>query len=216
MDFFNLARAAEQTVYETAAWLYFFPATLLKVLLRPVRMMNYAGQESDAPQDTAFSAAMRPALLLLISIIIGASIVPLRFYEEGRLPQILRDSWIHLVMFRFMIFALFPMVGAIICDVFTEGAVTRQTLRKPFNQQAYIYAPFALITSPALVLIGRDGFEVAVLAIAVMLAWVLTVQFLFFRKMIGFSAIKSAVAALATVVIGIVFTGLIQFFIEQF
>lgn len=216
MDFFNIARAAEQAVYEIAAWLYFYPATLLKVLFRPVKMMEYAGRESDVPQETAFSGAMRPALLLLISIVIGASVVPLRFYEEGRMPQVLRDSWLYLVMFRFIIFAFFPIVGAIICDRFTEGEVTRQSLKKPFNQQAYIYAPFALIVSPALVLLQRDNAEMAVLAILAMIVWALIIEFLYFRRAIGFAFGKAVLASFATLAIGIVLGALALFFIQQF
>lgn len=204
MDLFNFARAAEQTVYETASWLYFYPATLIKVLFKPVAMMDYAGRQTDEPAETQFSGAMRPALLLLISIIIGATLVPLHFYESRMLPQVIRDSWLHLIVFRFIIFGVFPMSAAIIYDLFTPGEVTRSSLKKPFNQQAYIYAPFSLIVSPALVLVGREGTMIAEFAIGAILFWVLCVEIMFFRSLTGFSPAKAIAAAFASILIAMV------------
>lgn len=204
MDIFNFARAAEQAIYETVSWLYFYPATLLRVLFRPVAMMDYAGAQTGADGKTAFSGAMQPALLLLISIILGASLVPLEAVESRLLPTIIKDSWLHLIAFRSVMFSIFPMVAAIICDFFTPGEVTRETLKKPFNQQAYIYAPFALIVSPAMILAGRDAATPALIAIGVMTVWVIAVQFAFFRRTIRFGFVGSAGAALGTVLIGLV------------
>lgn len=201
MDIFNVTRLAEQTVYETVSWLYFYPATLLRVLLNPAAMMEYARRETEAPPDLAFAGAMRPALLLLISIVIGTSAFPLADHEFSLLPHILKGSWLNLVLSRFIAFGIFPMVAAILCDLFTPGEVTRQSLLKPFNQQAYIYAPFALIVSPALVLVGQ-GHATALAAIGVMLVWVVWVQVLFFQTVWG-SLGRSFATALSTVLIGI-------------
>ncbi len=210
MDFFNFARAAEQMVYETASWLYFYPATLLKVLFRPFKMMDYAGQQTLEPPETQFSGAMRPALLLFISILIGATAVPLHTDETQLLPQTLRDSWPQLIVFRFMSFGIFPMAAAIMYDLFTPGEVTRQSLKKPFNQQAYIYAPFSLIVSPALVMVGRDGSMGMWLAIVGIILWVLIVETAFFRRAVGFSYLKSFATALCSFIIAIVVNHFLQ------
>lgn len=204
MDIFNFARAAEQAIYETVSWLYFYPATLLRVLFRPVTMMDYAGAQTEVEGKTAFSGAMQPALLLLISIILGASLVPLEAVESQLLPAAFRDSWLHLIALRSVMFGIFPMVGSIICDLFTPGEVTRETLKKPFNQQAYIYAPFALIVSPALILTNRDEVAPALTAIGLMTVWVIAVQVAFFRRTIGFGTAASVAAAFGTVLIGFV------------
>lgn len=206
MDFVGAMKAIEQFAYELMSWVLFYPLTIARVLFRPVAMMDYVIAESAKDESEGFSNAMRPTLFLVLSLSIGAVLVPFSPQEiatlsQGRIGKAITESWVALIFLRTVLFTFFPIAGALIYDIFTPGEVSRQTLRLPFTQQCYILAPFALIVSPCMVLMGR-GSDGATIAFAVALTWLVVAQFLFFRRQAQFGRLTSAAAAFA-----VIFTG---------
>jgi hypothetical protein len=189
VDIFNFAKAVEQGIYDLMLWVFFYPWTLLRMFFAPHRMLDYVVEESGKNPDEAFSAAMRPALFLFISIAIGSLIAPLAPEQVAELQQnpvgkAVTASWLSLLFFRMVAFSFFPLVAAVMLDALTPGRITRDTLRVPFHLQCYVCAPFALIASPALVNIeGND--DTLLIVTLVMLVWFLVVQFIYFRKFGG-------------------------------
>ena len=76
MDLYNLPKLIEQGVYDVMMWILFFPMTLLRMVAAPRRTLAYVRGQSGLPDDEAFSDAMRPAIFLVIAIIIGAWLDP--------------------------------------------------------------------------------------------------------------------------------------------
>lgn len=206
MDFLGAMKAIEQFAYELMSWVLFFPLTIYRVIIHPVRMMDYVAAETEKDETVAFAAAMRPTLFLLLALTIGVLTVPFTDTEvvsisATRLGKAITDSWVTLVMFRMIIFTAFPIAGALIHDLFTPGEVDRNTLKKPFLQQCYIMAPFALITSPCLTLASRNDLWAA-LALMVSVTWLITVETLFFRRQSRFGWVGSVFSGFVVFLIG--------------
>lgn len=183
MDFVGAMKTIEQFVYELMSWVLFYPLTMLRVLIRPMQMTDYVLIESGKDEKEAFSTAMRPTLFLLLSLAIGAVLVPFTPEEaaalsHSRIGKAVTESIVALIFMRMVVFTFFPIAGALIFDIFTPGEPSRETLRLPFAQQCYILAPFALIVSPCLVLMGR-GNEWAAVFFLIALAWLAVAQFAF-------------------------------------
>lgn len=206
MDFLNATRAIEQFAYELMLWVLFYPLTIIKVVINPGRMMDYVAIESGKDEKDAFANAMRPALFLLVSLAIGALLVPFTPQEaaaisSSRMGKAITDSLMALLLFRMVIFTFFPITGAIIYDLFTPGSINRDTLRLPFAQQCYITAPYALVTSPCLVLASR-GDVWAVVALGVAILWLIFAEVIFFRRRAQFNWPGTIFAAVMVFVIG--------------
>jgi hypothetical protein len=206
LDFFNFAKAVEQGVYDVMMWIFFYPYTLLRTLLFPGPMLQYVYVEARKEPDIAFADAMRPALLIFISIIIGTLVAPLTELQKDVLRathfgRLVVDSWFLLVLYRMVAFSFFPLAGALLLDLLTPGAVSRLTLRSPFYQQCYVCAPFALIASPMLVNIQHDSWIVFV-AFAAVSAWFLVAQFIFFRTYARQSVPRALVLSPLVLVLG--------------
>ncbi|MCA0257439.1 MAG: hypothetical protein LCH47_12695 [Proteobacteria bacterium] len=206
MDFLGAMKAIEQFAYELMSWVLFFPLTIYRVIINPVRMMDYVAAETEKDETVAFAAAMRPTLFLLLALTIGVLTVPFTEAEvliisATRLGKAITDSWVTLVMFRMIVFTAFPIAGALIHDLFTPGEVDRNTLKKPFLQQCYIMAPFALITSPCLTLASRGDLW-AGLALLVSVIWLITVETLFFRRQSRFGWVGSVFSGFTVFLIG--------------
>lgn len=208
MDFFNFAKAVEQGVYDVMMWIFFYPYTLVRTLLFPAAMLQYVYVETRKETDVAFADAMRPSLLIFISIIIGTLVAPLSEFQkeiarETHFGQLIVDSWFLLVLYRMVSFSFFPLAGALLLDLLTPGAISRVTLRSPFYQQCYVCAPFALIASPMLVNIQHDSWVVFAAFAAVSL-WFLVAQFIFFRTYARQSIPRALVLSPLVLVLGAV------------
>ncbi|MEO3387103.1 hypothetical protein [Mesorhizobium sp. CAU 1741] len=206
MDLFNFAKAVEQGIYDVMMWIFFYPYTLIRTVIFPAATLQYVYAESRKPNDVAFSEAMRPALLIFISIVIGTLLTPFSddqtaLLRATRFGRLLADSWFALIFYRMVAFSLFPLAGALLLDVLTPGAISRETLRTPFYLQCYICAPFALIASPTLVNLQHDTRWVYMAFVAVA-CWFLVVQFLFFRSYARQSVMRSLLLAPAVLLLG--------------
>jgi hypothetical protein len=214
MDLFNFAKTIEQGVYDVMMWIFFYPYTLVRMVLRPVRTLAYVRAEAAKDPEDAFAGAMRPALFLMISIAVGTAIAPfnvgqIRELEATQLGRLVTQSWFALLLLRMIMFSLFPLVGAVLLTRISGGELTRHTMRTPFYQQSYIAAPFALIASPALVNLQNEGMPVVVLS-GVTLVWFLLGQYLFFRQSGNTGVLMSATLALAVLFGGL---ALLVFFV---
>ena len=208
MDFFNFAKAVEQGIYDVMMWILFYPLTLLRMIVRPASTLQYVYAESRGDPDVAFSEAMRPALMIFISIAIGTLLAP--FTDDQRallqstpIGNLVTSSWFFLIFYRMVAFSFFPLCGALLLDLLTPGSISRETLRTPFYLQCYICAPFALIASPTLVNIQHDSMPVYA-AFAAVTLWFLAVQYIFFRDYARQTVVRSLLLAPAVLLLGII------------
>ena len=51
MNFFNLLQSLDELLYEVMSWLVFYPITLWRTLVRPLKMMDYSDVEQGDASD---------------------------------------------------------------------------------------------------------------------------------------------------------------------
>ena len=65
MDFLKILKSFEDFVYEALTWLVLLPRTLWRIVISPLRMTRYAGEQLNSQSETRFSEAISPPLLLI-------------------------------------------------------------------------------------------------------------------------------------------------------
>jgi hypothetical protein len=143
MDLMNLLKSVEELLYELVSWLLFYPLTLWRCVRHPIRMMAYAEAELGSDAKVRYSAAISPPIFLFLTLLI-AHLVDLRFGLPMReLTGAMADPR-NLLLFRAVLFSLFPLMMAVQRIRRLGQPLTRETLRPAFFSQCYAAAPFAL------------------------------------------------------------------------
>ena len=190
MNFFNLLKSLDELLYEVMSWLIFYPVTLWRTLVRPLKMMDYSDLEQRDPAEKQYTDTLTPPLFLLLTLVIGHTI-ELSLVGQAEqvgskigLSALIRDDS-SLILLRTASFSLFPLILAARLLRARNRAIDRVTLRAPFYAQCYAAAPFALMSGLSENLI-RLGHTWSVLAggglYLFALLWFGTLQILWFRQ----------------------------------
>ena len=70
MNFFNLLQSLDELLYEVMSWLVFYPITMWRTLVRPLKMMDYSDVEQGDASDQQYTDTLSPPLFLLLSLIL--------------------------------------------------------------------------------------------------------------------------------------------------
>lgn len=151
MDFIGIVRSLEELLYEVMTWLIFVPRTLWRILVNPTRMTLYSEEEQDDPAAARFEDALSPPLLLMLTLVLLhgfelAADLPVP-QGTGPIAEAIFANEKSLLMFRALVFSLFPLVIATQALRRQHRPIDRLTLRVPFYAQCYLVAPFALLFS---------------------------------------------------------------------
>lgn len=158
MNFFNLLQSLDELLYEVMAWLVFYPMTLWRVLVRPLRMMDYSDTEQGDAADQQYTDTLSPPLFLLLSLILvhAAEIALVGddavVASKVGLSAFVSDST-DLIMLRIVLYSLFPVMMATRMVRAQHLRVDRDTLRAPFYSQCYVAAVLAILLGTAVILI---------------------------------------------------------------
>lgn len=208
MDIFNLPKVIEQGIYDVMMWILFFPLTLGRMIIRPRKTLAYVREQALEDPDLAFTDAMRPAIFLAIAIIIGNFFSPddfetLRKAAPNEFGKAIYATWMTAAAFSVVAACLIPLVGALLLDLLTPGKITRATMRIPFDQQCYIGAPstlaFALLAGVGAQIFGVIGSHGVASALS---AWLIGVEYVYFRDNSELSRIICMGLALITLSVG--------------
>lgn len=151
MNFFNLLKSLDELLYEVMSWLIFYPVTLWRALVRPLKMMDYSDIEQHDPAERQYTDSLNPPLFLLLTLILGHGIelaLVGQAEEVGSkvgLSALISDDS-SLILLRTATFSLFPLVLAARLVRALGKPLDRDTLRAPFYAQCYVAAPFALMS----------------------------------------------------------------------
>lgn len=190
MDFLKLVQSLDDLLYETMSWLIFYPVTLWRVLVRPMRMMGYADSELSDAESKQYIDTLSPPLFLLLTLILihAVEIAVVGQSELVGSKQGLNtfiDDDTNLIILRAVTFSLFPLVMASRLVRKQGIGLDRNTLRPPFYSQCYATAVFALAISSGEILIRlAQPWTVeagAVLSLAA-LGWFGTLQVVWFAR----------------------------------
>lgn len=158
MNFFNLLQSLDELLYEVMSWLVFYPITLWRTLVRPLKMMDYSdGEQGDKP-DQQYTDTLSPPLFLLLSLLIlhGAEIALVgndaMIASKVGLSAFVSSNT-DLIILRIVTYSLFPVMMATRMVRAQKLQVNRDTLRAPFYSQCYVAAVLAIILGTAVILI---------------------------------------------------------------
>lgn len=192
MDFLKIIQSLDELLYEVMSWLIFYPVTLWRTLVHPLKMMDYADIELKDSRDEQYLDTLSPPLFLLLTLILIHSI-ELTVVGENELVRsnvglkaLIKDDTSYIV-FQALTYSLFPLVMATALVRKQGVGLDRNTLRAPFHGQCYLAAMLALGVSGSEVLFryGTTWTTLAgvTLALVTLLAYGLCQSFWFARHL---------------------------------
>ena len=180
MDFMKMLRSLEELLYEVMTWLVFYPRTLILTLIKPLKTLEYSRAQIHRSEEEQFDSTLSPPLFLLLSLLLSHGIeVGLHFDPFGGVNNTLtRLSEQNLLVFRALVFAVFPLMFALHHLKATKLSLTRITLRGPFFIECYPAAVFALILGAGFTIASAvpKMHEIGLAIAAVATVWYLSVQ----------------------------------------
>ena len=194
MDFIRILRSLEEFLYEVMTWILFYPRTVWSVATRPLTMLNYAQTEMSDTAEEQYTDRLSPLLFLMLSLALchgielAAHVVLPKDVPGGF--KLIVSSEKNLLIFRSLIFALFPLMFA--ADHLRRKGqdLTRLTLRGPFFSQCYLAALFSLLVSTGSILARAKPVGLGVAGLVLILAacvWYLAIQALWLRQTLDVS-----------------------------
>ena len=168
MNCFNLLQSLDELLYEVMSWLVFYPVTLWRVLVHPLKMMDYSDVEQGDVSDQQYTDTLSPPLFLLLSlIIVHAAEIALVGNDAVVASKVglsaLVSTNTDLILLRIVLYSLFPVMMATRLVRARGLQVDRATLRAPFYSQCYVAAVLAMMLGTAVILI-KQGHDWSVLA----------------------------------------------------
>lgn len=205
MDFMRILQSLEEFIYEVMTWLLFYPRTMLRVIRRPLLMLSYSDREQKDAAQEQYTDTISPPLFLMITILLS-HLIELSSHQhlpklDSPIAQQVMASEQNLLIFRSLIFSIYPLMFATARLRREHQTITRETLRAPFYAQCYIAAPAALLLGIGAVL-GRNHhvwLQVAGLACSlVSFTWFIWVETRWFRAHSRLKTLPAARLAFTT------------------
>jgi hypothetical protein len=200
MDFMKLLKSLDDFLYEVVAWIVFYPITLIRSVLHPVEMLRYSDRELQEPDEEQYKDTFNPPIFLLITLLFT--------YLLGKViqPQIKVSGLISkdtdLLLFRGVIFSIFPVLMAVDLLKHQGKRIDRVALRPLFYGQCFIAGPFALVASIAGLLIEFQKTPQVIaglLIFLVALCWYIAVEVVWFSSTLGVTKLRATFNVLAVV-----------------
>lgn len=217
MDLLRLIRSIEELLYELTCWLIFYPRTLWAAVRHPFRSMAYVVDEEAERDEDQFTDSLSPPLLLFVSILLAHAIelgsVGLLKPQSG-IVAVLFSSEQLLLLFRALLFSLFPLLGALTIVATAGTGITRKSLRAPFYSLCILAAPFALAQSLGGVLVRATPAGSTPVGVALMggaAIFYLVGQGIWIRRLTGVSGVKAAGKSLLSFGQALVYVLLVMF-----
>jgi hypothetical protein len=149
----------------------------------PDWIIAYTDKELGESPGEQFTDLISPPLFLIMSVVIAHGV---EVALGNRLPrtnmQLLNQitaSEENLLIFRAILYSVFPLVMAAGLLHARGTPIDRATLRSPFFLQCYLAAPFAVVTSSAVAFLTAHGPTYSVIGgvlLALALIWFVVVE----------------------------------------
>lgn len=199
MNFFNLLQSLDELLYEVMSWLVFYPVTLWRTLVRPLKMMDYSDVEQGDEVDQQYTDTLSPPLFLLLSLIlVHAAEIALVGNDAVIASKVGLAAFVSnntdLIILRIVSYSLFPVMMATRMVRARKLRLDRDTLRAPFYSQCYVVAVLAMLLGGGVILIklGHDWSALAGLAITLFaLLWFGFLQTAWFNQHLKCGRLKA-------------------------
>ncbi len=139
----------DELLYEVMSWLLFFPLTLWRAIWSPLTLMTEVEREATLPDDQQYAAVLSPPLFLALALLLSHTVATALGQTDAivanthGLAALVSDTASALIL-RVIIFAVFPLFIAARLVRHRGARLDRATLRRPFYEQCYPAAVFAL------------------------------------------------------------------------
>lgn len=203
MDFMKLLKSLEELLYELISWFLFYPLTLWRIVRRPLHMLSYAERQLLEEEDRQFDDGLSPPILLLISLVVLHSLSQaVQPEQEHVLSGLLADDW-NLLIFRAVIFSLFPLLFGLLQLKLNRARLTRTTFKPVFYSQCYATVPFVVLASLGLQCVTANQVLLGWLIGGAGLVWYISVETLWLARSAKLQPAISAFFVLATLVVAV-------------
>jgi hypothetical protein len=71
MDFMKWLNSLDELLYEVMSWLLFFPITLWRSIVHPIRTMADIERQAALPEDAQYAAVLSPPLFLALALLLA-------------------------------------------------------------------------------------------------------------------------------------------------
>lgn len=198
MDFLKLLRGIEELLFEALSWLIFYPLTLWRVLVSPVKMMDYSDIEQADSLEGSYSDTFSPGLFLIVTLLLVHGIELALGIEAdfgGALGEIVKSSDENILITRTLTFGIYPLIFSMLLLIATKVKIDRNSLRAPFFAQCYTTSTFALLVNIGFLSIQMHAEPSTIMfawawELAVVL-WLITIQTLWFRHETGMGLLRA-------------------------
>lgn len=208
----QLLDSLDELLFRVMSWLVFYPLTLWRTVLHPLKMTAFADQQMNESEERRHVATVSPPLFLFLSLLLSHGLElaligdsPL-IAQHRRLGDLVNDDTSLLVL-RLALFAVFPLLVSIRLLQRRRAGLTRDTLKPPFYSQCYLAAPFALTMGMAATLVQMHALPWAQLTGAAMviiaLVWFVAVEAAWFRQELDASVGRSVLDAVIATAQGV-------------
>ncbi len=142
----------DELLYEVMSWLLFFPITLWRASVRPLRTMADIERQALLPDDQQYAAVLSPPLFLALALLLAHAVATALGQTDAiianrhGLASLVNDNATALIL-RIVVFSGFPLFLAARLVRGGGGTLDRLSLRWPFYEQCYPAAIFALAAS---------------------------------------------------------------------
>ena len=157
MDFYKLIKSLDALVFEVLSWLYFYPRTLIRTLLRPVALMADTRKLMDEDDEPAWGDRIGPPLFLALTLVVihfieeAMGIEAAAEFENPEIKELMSDDT-NLVAMRVILFGVLPLLAAV-RELKVRGIeANRIDIEAPFYAQCYAAAGYAVLVNCAFLL----------------------------------------------------------------
>lgn len=207
MDFMKWLNSLDELLYEVMSWLLFFPLTLWRAGVRPFRTMAEVARQAALPEPEQYGAVLSPPLFLSLGLLLAHAIstalgeTDAIIANRHGLASLVDDNASALVL-RVVVFAAFPLFLSARMIRAQRLPLDRTTLRRPFYEQCYPAAVFAIGLSlgTSFAILPRPELHASGQAlIAATLLNYIVVETRWFERKLGCGVVR----ALASVMLGL-------------
>ena len=202
MDFMKILKSLDDLLYEVVGWIIFYPITLIRSALNPIEMLRYSDHELLEPDEVQYTDTFNPPIFLLLTLLI-AYLLGKVIQPNMKISALLSRNT-DLLLFRGVVFSVFPVLMAVDLLRHQGKRIDRVTLRPLFYGQCFITAPFALVVSVAGLLFQfetRPYMLAGALIYLSAVSWYVGIEVRWFSSTLNISKLRAAGNVLAVVVI---------------
>jgi hypothetical protein len=200
MEFMKLLQSLDDFLYEVVSWVIFYPLTLVRSIAKPIEMLRYSDRELLEPDEEQYTDTFSPPIFLLVTLLL-MHVLEKVIQPQVKLPSLLSKDT-DVLLFRGVIFSVFPVFMAVDLLRHQHKRIDRVTLRPLFYGQCFITAPFALVVSiggqlsefqkPPYLIAGFLLYLVAV-------CWYISVEVIWYSSILNISKLRATFHVLVVV-----------------